>query len=145
MTKKWEGCFAVLGKRTESSILTDSQTLLNGLTDSSTNFPEVPLSSPTERKFNIDNFEYWLAYNAHVDAQVTVAFYERAQRAFEKTYKVKNVCDKPSDSPEPSWIEEKINVTISDILYKALIDEELLRPLREANDAADAVQSVQRR
>ena len=58
---------------------------------------------------------------------------------FEKTYTVKNLCDKPSDSPEPSWIEERINVTISDILYKALTDEELLRPLREANDAADAV------
>jgi hypothetical protein len=92
---------------------------------------DSPVISSPRLEFTIENFEYWLAYNAYVDAQVTVALYERAERTFEKTYTIKNLYDKPSSSPEPSWIEEKINVTLSDLISKILADEELLVNLKQ--------------
>jgi hypothetical protein len=92
---------------------------------------DFPVALSPNLEFTIEGFEYWLAYDAHVDAQVSVALYKGDQRTFEKTYTIQNQFDKPSYSPEASWIEEKINVTISDMLYKVLTDVELLLMLRE--------------
>jgi hypothetical protein len=108
-----------------------AEALRTGLTNLGFEVLPAPAVSAPHLEFTIDNFEYWLAYEANVDAQVSVALYKGDQRTFEKTYTIQNLFDKPSYSPEASWIEEKINVTISDMLYKVLTDEELLLMLRE--------------
>lgn len=88
------------------------------------------ISSPN-LEFIIDKFEYWLAYDAHVGAQVSVALNKGDQRTFDKIYTIENLFDKPSDYPDAKWIEEKINASTSDILSKILGDEDLLLRLKE--------------
>jgi YajG family uncharacterized lipoprotein len=107
------------------------QALRTGFTNLGFEVLDSPAISSPKLELTIDTFEYWLAYDAFVDAQLTVALYKGEQRLVEKIYKINNKFDKPSNSLDLAWIAEKINVTLSDLLYKVLTDEELLLMLRE--------------
>lgn len=107
------------------------ESLQKGLSNLGFEVSNHPIISAPNLEFSIENFEYWLAYYANVDAQVKVSLYKRDQSAVEKTYTINNKFDKPSSSPDAKWIEEKINVTISDLISQILADNELIVRLKE--------------
>ena len=105
--------------------------LRGGLSNRGFEVLESPVLSLPNLEFAIENFEYWGAYYANVDAQVKARLYKRGESAFEKNYEIRNNFDKPFSSPDAGWIQEKINITLSDLLFQILADKELLASLKQ--------------